>query len=342
MTMNTKPILRICTYTALCAALLGASIAHRVSAQTAALNAPKARITDAAISVDQKTYQAVQQRIKALNDRGIQVSDYFLSKAQCWLDVSFHEYTRNDRSAFPQAALSESEKIVRALETNTTPNPGEQTPLVNNAAKLRDDLWMRLNALKRHAGSACAAQKTACAEVELVHAGNEYKQQGWRHANPYIQIAEDWTSAAQAAAEACPPPPAPAPAPKPALPAKRVLGADALFAFDRADLSTSPSERREKLDQLAQDVQQVDTVKQLTITGYTDRLGSAAYNLRLSERRAQAVKHYLAARGVRALMAARGFGKQNPLVECAQKNRAELIACLQPNRRVEIEIVQDD
>src|SRR5260363_105432 len=96
--------------------------------------------------------------IKALNDRGIQVSDYFLSKAQCWLDVSFHEYTRNDRSAFPQAALSESEKIVRALETNTTPNPGEQTPLVNNAAKLRDDLWMRLNALKRHAGSACAAQ----------------------------------------------------------------------------------------------------------------------------------------------------------------------------------------
>src|SRR5260363_15457 len=96
-----------------------------------------------------------------------------------------------------------------------------------------------------------------------------------------------------AAARACP-------APKPALPAKRVLGADALFAFDRADLSTSPSERREKLDQLAQDVQQVDTVKQLTITGYTDRLGSAAYNLRLSERRAQAVKHYLAARGVRA------------------------------------------
>src|SRR5260363_47284 len=52
----------------------------------------EARITDAAISVDQKTYQAVQQRIKALNDRGIQVSDYFLSKAQCWLDVSFHEY----------------------------------------------------------------------------------------------------------------------------------------------------------------------------------------------------------------------------------------------------------
>src|SRR5260364_189528 len=50
----------------------------------------------------------------------------------------------------------------------------------------------------------------------------------------------------------------------PPLPAKRVLGADALFAFDRADLSTSPSERREKLDQLAQDVQQVDTVKQLT------------------------------------------------------------------------------
>src|SRR5260364_187987 len=56
----------------------------------------------------------------------------------------------------------------------------------------------------------------------------------------------------------------------------------------RCFICVSPSERREKLDQLAQDVQQVDTVKQLTITGYTDRLGSAAYNLRLSERRAQA------------------------------------------------------
>src|SRR5260364_35637 len=106
MTMNTKPILRICTYTALCAALLGASIAHRVSAQTAALNAPKPRITDAAISVDQKPYQAVQQRIKALNERGSQVSDYFLSKAQCWLDVSFHEYTRNVPTAFQETALT--------------------------------------------------------------------------------------------------------------------------------------------------------------------------------------------------------------------------------------------
>src|SRR5260364_174847 len=35
--------------------------------------------------------------------------------------------------------------------------------------KLRDELWMSLNALKRHAGSACAAQKSACSEVELVH-----------------------------------------------------------------------------------------------------------------------------------------------------------------------------
>src|SRR5260364_195859 len=52
------------------------------------------------------------------------------------------------------------------------------------------------------------------------------------------------------------------------------VGRRCFIAFDRADLSTSPSERREKLDQLAQDVQQVDTVKQLTITGYTDRLGS--------------------------------------------------------------------
>ena len=125
----------------------------------------------------------MQGRIKALNDGGRPVRDYFLSKAQCWLDVSFHEYTRNDRSAFPQAALSESEKLVVGMEQGASPLPLD-TPLVNGAARLRPDLWDRAAALRGHAGWRCAAQKTACAEVELVHAGHEINQQQWRHAKP--------------------------------------------------------------------------------------------------------------------------------------------------------------
>ena len=165
-------------------ALCGAGAAH---SQT--LSAPAARISDQAIAADHATYAATQGRLKALNDKGLPLRDYYLSKAQCWLDVSAHEYTRNDRSSFPQLALAQSAAIIDALESGATPNPGAATPLVNDAARVRPDLWARFDALKQGTGAVCAAQKVACGEVELVHAGNELNQQGWRHANPYIQIA---------------------------------------------------------------------------------------------------------------------------------------------------------
>jgi len=195
-------------------ALLLATIAPLAAAQT--MLVPQAqRITDEAISADQKAYETLQGRIQGLNDRGRPVRDYHLSKAQCWLDVSFHEYTRNDRSAFPQEALSESEKLIQGMEAGRSPLPTD-TPLVNGAARLRPDLWDRAAALRGHAGFRCAQQKVACAEVELVHAGNEHQQQQWRHAKPYVQIAEDLLTEADALAAACAPPPAPVPAPAPA------------------------------------------------------------------------------------------------------------------------------
>jgi OOP family OmpA-OmpF porin len=74
------------------------------------------------------------------------------------------------------------------------------------------------------------------------------------------------------------------------------------------------------------------------ITGYTDRIGGDAYNLKLSQRRADAVKGYLVAKGVAAgRLAAVGRGKANPVVQCSDTNRAELVRCLEPNRRVEVE-----
>jgi hypothetical protein len=54
-------------------------------------------------------------RIKALNDAGRPIRDYHLSKAQCWLDVSFHEYTRNDRSD-SRRALDESVTLISGME----------------------------------------------------------------------------------------------------------------------------------------------------------------------------------------------------------------------------------
>ncbi len=168
--------------------------------------------TDGELAADHAAYRAQQQAIAELNATGRHpLRSHPLAKAQCWLDVSFHEYTRNDRSAFPAEALRESRRITGWLAEGGMPgaeaDPSRQTPAVNGAARLREDLWAQAAALRSHPGRACAEQQVACAEVELVHAGNEHNQLGWRHARPYIQIAEDRLGAAAQAAAQCPPVP---------------------------------------------------------------------------------------------------------------------------------------
>ncbi|MQR02413.1 OmpA family protein [Glaciimonas soli] len=289
------------------------------------------RIADNVIHRDYGVYRDTQERIKVLNDGGRRVADYQLSKAQCWLDVSFHEYSRNDRGGFPQAALGESQRILTALENKQ--DPGWETPLVNGAEKLRPDLWARYDALKHHSGFRCAAQQTACGEVELVHAGNEIHDAGWRHAKPYIQIAEDLAGRAEQSAESCNPPPVPVPTTE-----KITLSADALFHFDKSGSGDLLPKGRQELDEMAQKISSgYVSVTGLTVTGYTDRLGSVAYNQRLSLARANTVKTYLQAHGVTAPITTEGRGKQDQVEACTGvKPSAALIACLQPNRRVEI------
>jgi OOP family OmpA-OmpF porin len=82
----------------------------------------------------------------------------------------------------------------------------------------------------------------------------------------------------------------------------------------------------------------------ITVTGYTDRLGAHAYNLRLSARRAAAVKAYLVrTAGIPAdKIVARGADGSDPVTkpgECkGTRPTAKLIACLQPDRRVEVDV----
>jgi OOP family OmpA-OmpF porin len=136
-----------------------------------------------------------------------------------------------------------------------------------------------------------------------------------------------------------PPPPAPVTPPPPPPPArfeKVTMSATELFGFDSAKLNPN----QPKLDDIANVLSTNSSIDNVVITGYADRLGSDKYNQKLSERRANAVKDYLVGKGIAAnRLNAVGKGEANPIVQCNDKKmkRADLIKCLEPNRRVEVE-----
>ena len=107
---------------------------------------------------------------------------------------------------------------------------------------------------------------------------------------------------------------------------------DVLFAFDKAELSPQAAPR---LDKLARFLTQFPDRKML-IEGYTDSVGADAYNLSLSERRAQAVRDALVQRGVdSARISARGYGKAHPVADNGSADGRAM------NRRVEIVIADE-
>jgi outer membrane protein OmpA-like peptidoglycan-associated protein len=141
--------------------------------------------------------------------------------------------------------------------------------------------------------------------------------------------------------------PAPAPAPlaeaAPRVIEKISLSTDVLFAFNKAELTPAGEQ---KLDQLAKDAQGAD-VDKLVLTGHADRIGTEDYNQQLSEDRAQAVADYLASKGVdRDKLQVEAKGESEPITgdQCnhmgpENNKNQKLIACLQPDRRVDAELL---
>jgi len=124
---------------------------------------------------------------------------------------------------------------------------------------------------------------------------------------------------------------------------KLTLSADVLFDFGKAELKDSGKAR---LDQLAGEIKDAQ-VDEIIAVGHADRIASEDYNQKLSEARAQAVKDYLAGKVANAnRVVAEGKGESQPVTgdDCKKMgaergNNKKLVACLQPDRRVEIEVL---
>lgn len=114
------------------------------------------------------------------------------------------------------------------------------------------------------------------------------------------------------------------------------LSGDVGFAFGSAALTTAGLDT---VRNVASELKQLSELDQVTITGHTDRIGNAAANQRLSQQRAESVRNALIAQGIPAAsVQAQGMGQNQPVVQCDQQGRDALIACLAPNRRVDIDV----
>ncbi len=187
-------------------------------------------------------------------------------------------------------------------------------------------------------------------------AGSNVNSDNWRNAHGNLQWKNgsnelcwrdaSWTPATAAAgcdgALAAPAPapapvaapvaaaPTPAPAPAPVAAQKVTYAADAFFDFDKSVLKP---EGKAKLDELVNNIQGVN-LEVIIAVGHTDSVGSAAYNQKLSVRRAEAVKAYLVSKGIeKNRVYTEGKGESQPVAD----NRTA--AGRAKNRRVEVEVV---
>jgi OOP family OmpA-OmpF porin len=123
-----------------------------------------------------------------------------------------------------------------------------------------------------------------------------------------------------------------------ALSKKMSISTDALFAFDKSTLN---ADGKKMLDDVARQLKS-SAMDHVHVIGNADRLGSDEYNMALSVRRADAVRDYLVAQGVAThLIDSKGVGESAPVTasgECVGPQSAKVIACLQPDRRVDVDL----
>jgi OOP family OmpA-OmpF porin len=134
--------------------------------------------------------------------------------------------------------------------------------------------------------------------------------------------------------------PAVAPEPLPVVEACKpnfetiTISAEKLFGFDKYKLQ---DEAKPVLDEVAAKLIAHPEFELVIVAGHTDRIGSEDYNLKLSERRASAVKAYIVTKGIdSSRLKAVGKGESEPVVECKGVKGKAAVECLQPNRRVVI------
>jgi OOP family OmpA-OmpF porin len=271
-----------------------------------------------------------------LDSFGPKKDSYVGAKAQCWINAGNEALAEHDDWGFVEEAIGEAARLTASLDSGDGTLSGN-SPL-RTVAKLRPDLWDQLKGLgsdPRFSDCPQARKLVECTEVELMYAGHEAWTRAFDKAQKRIDRGQGQLRASEQALAVCT---APAQSKQP-LSTMVSLSADALFEFDRGDIVAIKADGRQKLDDIATRLQGADFTQRIVVSGYTDRLGSTAHNLRLSQQRADSVARYLKGPGVTIPVDARGYGNAHPGTSCTMRDRQALIECLAPDRRVDIRFV---
>jgi OmpA-OmpF porin, OOP family len=278
------------------------------------------RITDEAIHSDHQVIEGLRVRLRKLNEQGNDawpMDNYYICKAQAWIDFGEVEYTDNDRGTVVDHALEQARILITKMESGEK-NISHDTAIIPESMIVRQDLWDFANAREKIGGPQCTDCNLARLEVQLVAAGHDHAELGWRHAASGVLASERLARAVRSDADGCavadgagigpvvasavgivqaPSAPAPAaPAPKEAPLAFEELRvpANVHFAYNKSLLSNETSAVLARVSQILRAYPQITVV----LVGHTDARGGTSFNNALSKRRAEAVRVYLIAAGI--------------------------------------------
>lgn len=308
------------------------------------LNEVSDRISDEAIRSDRQVIEQLRARLRKLNESGRwPLDNYHVCKAQAWIDFAETEYTDNDRGTVIESALREARALIVKMEADAE-NISTDTPLIAESMTVRKDLWDFVAQTKDAEGGRCIDCNLAKLEVQLVAAGHDHKELGWRHAASGVLASERLARTVRVGLDGC------EAAAKAAVAAGGaaigpafasgvgVRDAAALaelqmpvvvhFAYDRSTLSNETAAVLARIAYILREYPQIN----VDLAGHTDSRGSDGYNDALGERRATAVRTYLLAAGIapeRVKLASKG--KRESLQAEAERLRAYAM-----DRRVEL------
>ncbi|TNG99619.1 OmpA family protein, partial [Pasteurellaceae bacterium Phil31] len=286
--------------------------------------------------ITDKQLQKLDQQIQAANaDQALQHNFAYL-KAQCQIELAHWTYREVRTTGITEHLAQSAVHNLQAAQAKqgvaliSAPSPGyPRRPFTQ---------WQKLQQLAQQRGTVCAPQALACADAALLGAEYEYRE-GYgnyqKHGIHFLKQADDYLAQAEQQIASCQ-----------TQNNRHPLSADALFRFGRYQTQDLLPQGRVQLQQLAQSLSK-SAIEQITVVGHTDRIGSDQANQRLSQRRADTVvkllRQLLQQQGINTEVirfVSEGRGESQPQVHCNGNQVTEALkACLQPNRRVEINVI---